>query len=138
MLLFNCSVMSDSLLPHGLQHDRLLVFHYLPEFAQTHVHLVNIAIQPSHLLSPFSCLQSFPSIRSFLMNQLFASGGQSIRLSFSISPSNEYSGLISFRINSFNLLAVQGVFKSLLQHHNSKHQFFSAQPSLWSSSHIRT
>ena len=52
------------------------------------------------------------------MSQLFTSGGQSF--SFSISPSNEYSGLISFRIDWFDLLAVQGTLKSLLQHHSSK------------------
>ena len=58
--------------------------------------------------------------------------------SFSISPSNEYSVLISFRIDFFDLLAVQGTLKNLLQHHNSKHQFFGTQPSLWSNSHIHT
>ena len=58
------------------------------------------------------------------MSQTFASGGQSIGASASaISPSNEYSGLISFRINWFNLLAVQGTLKSLLQHHISKASF---------------
>ena len=56
---------------------------------------------------------------------------------FSISLSNEYSALISFRINWFDLLAVQGTLKSLLQH-IQKHQFFSTQPSLWSNSHIHT
>ena len=55
------------------------------------------------------------------MSQLFASGGQSIgSFSFSISPSTEYSGLISFRMNWFDILAVQGTLKSLLQHHSSK------------------
>ena len=69
---------------------------------------------------PFSsCLQSFPASGSF--QRLFASGGQSICIiSFSISPSNEYSGLIFFRMDWFDLLAVQGTLKSLLQHHNSK------------------
>ena len=57
--------------------------------------------------------------------------------SFSISPSNEYSGLISFRIDWLDLLSVQGTLKSLLQHHSSK-AFFGTQPSLWSSSHIHT
>ena len=57
--------------------------------------------------------------------------------SFSTSPSNEYSGLISFRIDWFYLLAVQGTLKSLLQHYIHRHQFFGAQPSLGSSSHIR-
>ena len=59
-------------------------------------------------------LQSFPASESFPMSRLFASGGQSF--SFSISPSNEYSGVISFRIDWFDLLVVQGTLKSLLQH----------------------
>ena len=68
-----------------------------------------------------SCLQSFPALGSFLMNQLFASGGQRISASASsIRPSNEYSGLISFQIDWLDLLAVQGTLKSLLQHHGSK------------------
>ena len=62
--------------------------------------------------------------------------------SFSISPSNEYSGLISFRIDWFDLVAVQGTFKSLLQHHSSKASilrcFFLVQLFLWSNSHICT
>ena len=67
---------------------------------------------------PFSsCLQSFPASGSFPRSQFFASGGQSIGVSAS---SNEYSGLISFRMDWFDLLAVQGTLKSLLQHHNSK------------------
>ena len=66
-------------------------------------------------------LQSFPASGSFEMSQFFPSGGQSIGVfSFSISPSNEYSGLISFRIDWLHLLAVQGTLKSLLQHHSSK------------------
>ena len=71
---------------------------------------------------PFSsCFQPFPASGSFPMNQFFASGGQNIysSFSFSISPSSEYSGLISFRIDWFDL-AVQGTLKSLLQHHRSK------------------
>ena len=77
------------------------------------------------LCNPFSsCLQYFPASESFLMNQLFSSGGQNWSFSFSISPSNEYSGLISFRIYWFDLV-VQGTLKSLLQHHSSTpHQFF--------------
>ena len=65
-----------------------------------------------------SCLQSFPVSGSFLIRQLFTTGGWSFSLS--ISPSNEYSGLMSFRIDWFDLLAVQGTLKSLLQHHNLK------------------
>ena len=70
---------------------------------------------------PFSsCLQSFPASGSFQMSQFFTSGGQSIGFCFSISPSNEYSGLISFRMDWLDRLAVQGILKSLLQHHSSK------------------
>ena len=70
---------------------------------------------------PFSsCLQSFPAFGSFPMSQFFASGGQSISFSLIISSSNEYSGLISFRIDWFDLLAVRRTLKSLLQHHSSK------------------
>ena len=71
---------------------------------------------------PFSsCLQSCPAPGSFPMSQFFASHGQSIGVSASASvPSNEYSGLISFRTDKLDLLAVQGTLKSLLQHHSSK------------------
>ena len=88
----------------------LPVHHQLLEFTQTHSHRVSDAIQPSHPLSspslpafPFSsCLQSFPESGSFPMSQFFASSGQSIGR-FSISLTNEYSGLISFRIDWFDL-----------------------------------
>ena len=99
----------------------LPVHHQLPESTQTHVHCVGDAIQPSHpLLSP-SPPPIFPSIRVF-------SNESALRIrwpkywsfSFSISPSNEYLGLISFTIDWFDLLAVQGTLKSLLQHHSSK------------------
>ena len=70
---------------------------------------------------PFSCPQSLPASESFPMSQLFASGGQSTGVSaFSILPSDEHSGLISFRMDWLDLLAVQGTLKSLLQHHSSK------------------
>ena len=84
------------------------------------------SVMPSTISSsvvPFSShLQSFPASRSFQMSHSFASGGQSIGVSASIfiSPSGEYSGLISFRIDWLDLLAVQGTLKSLLQHHSSK------------------
>ena len=75
----------------------------------------------SSTVIPFSsCLQSFPASGSFPMSRFFTSGAQSIGFSFSISPSNEYSGLISFRIYWFDLLAIQGTLKSLLQYHSSK------------------
>ena len=86
-----------------------------------------------------SCLQSFPASGSFPMSQFFASGSQSVgSFSFSISPSNEYSELISFRIDWFNLLAIQGTLKSLLQYHSSKASILWHQLSLWSNSHIHT
>ena len=67
----------------------------------------------------FSCSQSFPAPGTFPMNQLFTSGDQS-NWSFSISSSNEYSGLISFKIDWFDLVSVQETLKSLLQHHSLK------------------
>ena len=98
------------------------VLHYILEFAQTHVHRVSDAIQPSHPLVPFSSsLQSFPASGSFPTSQSFASGGQTIGVfSVNISPSHEYSGLISFRMDWLDLLAVQGTLKSILQYHSSK------------------
>ena len=75
------------------------------------------AIQPSHSLVPFSsCPQSFPASGSFQISQFFAYWS----FSFNISPSNEHPGLISFRIDWFDLLAIQGTLKNLLQHHSSK------------------
>ena len=100
----------------------LLVHHQLPEFTQTHVYCVGEAIQPSHpLLSP--------SPPTFNLSQHQGFSNESVlrirwptywSFSFSISPSNEYSGLISFRTDRLDLLAVHGTLKSLLQHHSSK------------------
>ena len=92
------------------------VIHYLPQFAQTHVHLVGDAIQPFHPLSSWP--QSFPASRSFPMSWLFTSVAQSTGASASLLPMN--SELLSFRINWFDFLAVQETLKSLLQHHNLK------------------
>ena len=98
--------------------------HHLPEFAQVqvHVHRVSDAIQPSHPLLPLLFLPSiFPSIRIFSNESVLRIRWPKYwTFSFSISPSNEYSGLISFRMDLFDLLAVQGTLKSLLQHHSSK------------------
>ena len=89
------------------------VHHQLRELIQTYVHRVG-DIQPSHPLWPPSPLPSiFPSIRIF-------SNESVLSISFSISPSNENSGLISFRIDWFDILAVKGTLKSFLQHHSSK------------------
>ena len=98
----------------------LPVHHKLPEFTQTHAHQVGNAIQSSHLLSfPFSCPQSPLSIRVLRMRW-----PKYWSFSFSISPSNEHSGLISFRLDWLDLLAVQGTLKSLPQHHSSKASIF--------------
>ena len=98
------------------------VHHQLMELAQIHVHPVDDSIQPSYPLSSLLLLPSiFPSIRVFSNESV-----PRIRwpkywsFSFSISPSSEYSGLISFRMDWLDLLAVQGTLKSLLQHHSSK------------------
>ena len=97
------------------------VLHHLPELTQTHVHPIGDAIQPSHPLSSPSLPSVFPSIRVFSNESaLGIRWPKCWSFSFSISPSDEYSGLISFRIDWFDLLAVQGTLKSLLQHHGSK------------------
>ena len=96
------------------------VLHYLPKLAQTHIHWVTDAIQPSFPLSSPSP-PVFPSIRIFSDESVLHIRWPNYwSFSFSISPSNEYSELIFFRINWFDLLEVQGTLKSLLQHHNSK------------------
>jgi len=100
----------------------LPVHHQHPEFTQTHAHQVGDAIQPSHpLSSPSPPAPIPPGIRVF-------SNESTLRMrwpkywsfSFSIRPSNEHTGLISFKIDWLDLLAVQGIPKSLLQHHSSK------------------
>ena len=98
------------------------VHHYLPEFLQTHAHWVSDAIQPSHPLLPPSppLLNIFRHQRLFQWVSIRWPKYWSLSFSFSICPSNEYSGLISFRIDWFNLLAVQRTLKSLLQHHSAK------------------
>ena len=108
--------------PWTAAHQASLAHHHLPKLIQTHVRRIGDAIQTSHPLSPLLLPPSiFSSIRDF-----FNESALRIRwpkywsFSFSISPSNEYSGLISFRIDWFDLLAVQGTLKSLLQHHSSK------------------
>ena len=81
----------------------------------------------------------FPSIGVFFNDSVLHIKWSKYRnFSFSISPFNEYSGLISFRMDWLDPLAVQGTHKSLLQHYSQKHQFLSSQLSLWSNSHITT
>ena len=113
--------MSDSLQPHDCSMPCFPVHHQLPELTQTHGHCVHDAIQP--LLLPPSL---FPSIRVFSNESLLhIRWPKCWSFSFSISPPNEHPGLISFRMDWLELLAVQGTLKSLLQHHSSK------APILW-------
>ena len=127
---FSCSVVSNSLQPHGLQHARL------PYPSPTPGACSNSSIEwvmPSNnliLCCPLLLLPSiFPRIRVFSKESALH-----IRWpeywSFSISPSNTYRGLISFRMDWLDLLAVQGILKSVFQHHIKRHQFVSAQLSL--------
>ena len=96
------------------------VLYYLLEFAQTHVHWVSDAIQPSHPLSSPSPDLHFSQHQEGWESALCIRWSKYWSLSFSISPSSEYSASISFRIDWWDFLAVQGTLKSLLQHHNSK------------------
>ena len=113
------------------------VLHYLLALAQTHVHWVGDAIQPSHPLSPLLLLSSiFPNIRGF-SSELVLHVRWPKYWSFSISPSNEYSELISFRIDWFDPLVVRETLKSLLQHHSLKASILWCS-ALCSNSHICT
>ena len=118
----------------------LPVHHQLPEFTQTHVHRVGDAIQPSHPLSSPSLPAPIPpSIRVF-------SNESTLRMrwpeywsfSFSTSPSNEYPGLISFRMDWLDLLATKGISRVFSNTTVQKHQFFSTQLSSQTNSHIHT
>ena len=112
--------MSNSLWPHGLQHTSLACHPLSSEFAHGHVQCGGDAIQPSHPLSP-------PSPLAFSLSRHISEWvGSSHQVAkgtirgYSISPSNEYSGRISFRMDWLDLLAAQGTLKSLLQHHSLK------------------
>ena len=114
--------MSDSLWPHGQQQVKLSVHHQCPGPPQTHVHQVGDSTQPSHFLSsPSPPAFIFPSIRVFTNESvLHIRWPKDWNFSFSIRPSNEYPGQISFRMDRLDVLDVQGTLKSLLQHHCSK------------------
>ena len=118
----------------------LPVHHKLPEFTQTHAHRVSDAIQPSHpLSSPYPPAPIPPSIRVF-------SNESTLRMrwpkywsfSFSISPSNEHPGLISFRMDWWTSLQSKGLSRVFSNTIVQKHQFFSPQLSSQSNSHIHT
>ena len=117
--------MSDSLQTHELQHARPPCPSPTPRVTQTHIYWVSDAIQPSRPLTSPS-----PPAFNLSQHQGLFQGLSSLHqmakywsISFSISPSNEYSGLIFFRMDWLDLLAVQGTLKSLLQHHSSKASF---------------
>ena len=129
MLLFRRSVMSDYLRPHGLQLTKLPCPSPSPGVCSNSFHWVSDATRPSRPLSSPS-----PPAFNLSQHQVFSNElavcikwPEYWSFSFSISPSNEYSGVISFRFDQFDLLAGQGTLKSLLQHHSSKASI------LWSS-----
>ena len=137
---FSCSFMSDSATPWATAHQASLSitsFRSLPKFMS-----IKSVMPSNHLIlcRPLLLLPSiFPSIRVFSNESALHIRWPKYRsFSFSISPSNEHPGLISFRIDWLDLLAVQGTLKSLLQHTVQKHQFLGAQLSSPSNSHIYT
>ena len=122
---FNSATQLSPTLRNPMKHSTpgIPVHHHLPEFTETHIHQVGDAIQPSHpLFSPS------PPVPSPSQHQSLFSNESTFRMrwpkywsfSFSMSPSIEHPGLISFRMDWLDLLAVQGTLKSLLQHHSSK------------------
>ena len=119
---FNHSVVTNFLQPPGLQHTRLPFPSPTPELTQTRS--INLVMPSNHLIlcHPLLLLASiFPSIRVFSSESAFhIRWPEYWSFSFNISPSTEHSGLISFRVDWLDLLAVQGTPKSLLQHHTSK------------------
>ena len=122
LLFFSHKVMSNSLWLYRLQHSKLpcpslppRVFSNSCPLSQWYHPTISSSVVPFS-----SCPQSFPESGSFPMSWPFTSGGQSWSFSFSVSPSNEYSGLILFRIDWFDLLAIQGTLKSVFQYHSLK------------------
>ena len=122
VVMFSHSVVENSLQPHGMQHTIFPCPSPFPELAQTHIHWACEAIHNLILCHPHLLLPSvFPSIQVFSHESaLCIRCPKYWSFSFSISPSNENSGLISYRTDWFDLLTVQETLKSLLQHHSSK------------------
>ena len=140
---FSHPVVSDSLQPHRLQHARPPCPSLTPRLYSNSRPLIESVMPSNHLL--LCCplllpLSTFPSIRVFSNESVLHIRRPKYQsFSFSISPSNEYSGLISFRMDWLHLLAVQRTLKSLLKYHTvQKHQFFDTQLSLQSNSHTHT
>ena len=112
MWLFSCVQLSD---PMDYSTPGFRVLHYLPKFAQIHVHWVSDAIQPSSSVASSSCPQSFPASGSFPVSLFTLCIRWPKYRSISISPSSEYSGLISFRLDWFGLLVLQGTLECFLE-----------------------
>ena len=131
----SCSTLCD---PMDCSTPGFPVHHLLLKLAETHVHQVGDAIQHLIFYHHLLLLPSiFPSIRVFLNESALCISWPKY-WNFSISLSNKYSGLISFRIEWFDLFVVQGTLRNLLNTIIQKHQFFGTQPSLWPNSHIHT
>ena len=116
------------------------VLYYLLAFTKTHIHWISDAIEPSLPLAPFSsCHQSFPALGSLSVSQLFASGGQNIGASASASvPPMNIQDWFPLGWTGWISLQPKGLSRVFSTTTVQKHQFFSAQPSLWSNSHIHT
>ena len=141
LLLFSCSVVSDSLQPQGLQHARLPC----PSLSLgVYSHLMFIepimpSKYPSSAIPLSSCPQSFPASGSFPMSRLFASGGQIIGVSASTSVLlMNIQGWFPLGLTGLISLLSKGLSRVFSITTVQKHQFYGAQPSLWSNSHIRT
>ena len=133
----SCPTLCD---PMNCSTPALPVHHQLPEFIQTHVHQVGDAIEPSLLCRPLLLLPPIP-----LSNRVFSNESTlSMRwpkywsFSFSISPSNEHPGLISFRMDWLDLLQSKGLSRVFSNTTLQKHQFFGTQPYSQSNSRIHT
>ena len=126
------SVWSDSVWLHGLQNARLPCLSPNPGTCSNSC-TSSLWCHPmiSSFVIPFSGLQFFPASRSFPESVIRIRWPKYWSFSFTISPSNEYSGLISFRMDWFDLLTVQGTHKSLLQHHSSKASILLRSAFLW-------
>ena len=126
-LLFSLSVMSDSLLLHGMQQARLPLS-FTISWSLLKLMTIELVMPSNHLILCHPLLfppSIFPSIRVFSSESVLPIRWPKYwSFSFSLSPSNEYSGLISFSMDWLDLLAVQGTLKSLLQHHRSKASIF--------------
>ena len=137
----SCRTLCD---PVNCSRPCTLVLHYLPKIAQTHVHWVGDAIQPSQTISssvfPFSfCPQSFPASKSFLKSWLFVSGAQSFGASASASVLPMIiQGWFPLGLTGLIHLLSQGLSRVFSNTTIRKHQFFGTQPYLWSNSRIHT